>query len=582
MITFKTLRWKNFLSTGNNWTTVDLNKSRSTLIVGQNGAGKSTMLDALSFGLFGRAHRNINKPQLVNTINNKDCKVEVEFTIGKSIFKVVRGIKPNIFEIWKNGDMINQSSHSKEYQKVLEQNIIKLNHKSFHQIVVLGSSSFIPFMQLPAQHRRDVIEDLLDINIFSKMNIIVKEKNISLRDKLKEIGYSLELTKEKIELQRKYIREVEDLSNDQIESKEAEISTAEEEIKSLNDANVILSEEIEQLSTGLEEGLKKNNDKKQTLLHYKAEFNQKIKTLVKDSKFYEENDTCPTCSQDIDSELRSEKLATAKSKASEIQKALDDVAEQSTIVEDALGRLNTSSDEVRTKTASISGNNREIVRLQGQIRNLTDAISKIRGNDGDVAKSRTDLQELSSEKDKLLEEKLSVNEEYSYNNVISEMLKDTGIKTKIIKQYLPVINKLTNQYLQVLDFFVHFNLDESFQETIRSRHRDSFSYDSFSEGEKQRIDLALLFTWRQIAKMKNSVSTNLLILDETFDSSLDHDGVDNLIKILYTLDDDTNVFVISHKGEILDGKFKDKIEFYKDKNFSKMKFNGSQIEESVV
>jgi len=582
MITFKTLRWKNFLSTGNNWTTVDLNKSRSTLIVGQNGAGKSTMLDALSFALFGRAHRNINKPQLVNTINNKDCKVEVEFTIGKSIFKVVRGIKPNIFEIWKNGDMINQSSHSKEYQKVLEQNIIKLNHKSFHQIVVLGSSSFIPFMQLPAQHRRDVIEDLLDINIFSKMNTIVKEKNISLRDKLKEIGYSLELTKEKIELQKKYIREVEDLSNDQIESKEAEISTAEEEIKSLNDANVILSEEIEQLSTGLEEGLKKNNDKKQTLLHYKAEFNQKIKTLVKDSKFYEENDTCPTCSQDIDSDLRSEKLSTAKTKAAEIQKALDDVAEQSIIVEDALGWLNTSSDEVRTKTASISGNNREIVRLQGQIRNLTDAISKIRGNDGDVAKSRTDLQELSSEKDKLLEEKLSVNEEYSYNNVISEMLKDTGIKTKIIKQYLPVINKLTNQYLQVLDFFVHFNLDESFQETIRSRHRDSFSYDSFSEGEKQRIDLALLFTWRQIAKMKNSVSTNLLILDETFDSSLDHDGVDNLIKILYTLDDDTNVFVISHKGEILDGKFKDKIEFYKDKNFSKMKFNGSQIEESVV
>lgn len=582
MITFKTLRWKNFLSTGNNWTTVDLNKSRSTLIVGQNGAGKSTMLDALSFALFGRAHRNINKPQLVNTINNKDCKVEVEFTIGKSIFKVVRGIKPAIFEIWKNGDMINQSSHSKEYQKVLEQNIIKLNHKSFHQIVVLGSSSFIPFMQLPAQHRRDVIEDLLDINIFSKMNTIVKEKNINLRDKLKEIGYSLELTKEKIELQRKYIREVEDLSNDQIEEKENEIFLAEDSISNLQLENVNASEEIEKLSDGLEEGLKKNNDKKQSLLHYGAEFNQKIKTLVRDSKFYEENDTCPTCSQDINEDLRSEKLTTAKAKASEIQKALDDVAKQSAIVESNLERLNDTSNEIRTKTALISGNNREIVRLQGQIKTLTDAISKIRGNDGDVAKSRTDLQELSSEKDKLLEEKLSVNEEYSYNNVISEMLKDTGIKTKIIKQYLPVINKLTNQYLQVLDFFVHFNLDESFQETIRSRHRDSFSYDSFSEGEKQRIDLALLFTWRQIAKMKNSVSTNLLILDETFDSSLDHDGVDNLIKILYTLDDDTNVFVISHKGEILDGKFKDKIEFYKDKNFSKMKFNGSQIEESVV
>lgn len=582
MITFKTLRWKNFLSTGNNWTTVDLNKSRSTLIVGQNGAGKSTMLDALSFALFGRAHRNINKPQLVNTINNKDCKVEVEFTIGKSIFKVVRGIKPNIFEIWKNGDMINQSSHSKEYQKVLEQNIIKLNHKSFHQIVVLGSSSFIPFMQLPAQHRRDVIEDLLDINIFSKMNTIVKEKNINLRDKLKEIGYSLELTKEKIELQRKYIREVEDLSNDQIEEKENEIFLAEDSISNLQLENSTASEEIEKLSEGLEEDLKKNNDKKQSLLHYGAEFNQKIKTLVRESKFYEENDTCPTCSQDINSDLRSEKLSSAKTKASEIQKALDDVAEQSATVESNLERLNNTSNEIRTKTTLISGNNREIVRLQGQIKNLTDAISKIRGNDGDVAKSRTDLQELSSEKDKLLEEKLSVNEEYSYNNVISEMLKDTGIKTKIIKQYLPVINKLTNQYLQVLDFFVHFNLDESFQETIRSRHRDSFSYDSFSEGEKQRIDLALLFTWRQIAKMKNSVSTNLLILDETFDSSLDHDGVDNLIKILYTLDDDTNVFVISHKGEILDGKFKDKIEFYKDKNFSKMKFNGSQSEETMV
>ena len=571
MITFKTLRWKNFLSTGNNWTTVDLNKSRSTLIVGQNGAGKSTMLDALSFALFGRAHRNINKPQLVNTINNKDCKVEVEFTIGKSIFKVVRGIKPNIFEIWKNGDMINQSSHSKEYQKVLEQNIIKLNHKSFHQIVVLGSSSFIPFMQLPAQHRRDVIEDLLDINIFSKMNIIVKEKNISLRDKLKEIGYSLELTKEKIELQRKYIREVEDLSNDQIESKEAEISTAEEEIKSLNDANVILSEEIEQLSTGLEEGLKKNNDKKQTLLHYKAEFNQKIKTLVKDSKFYEENDTCPTCSQDIDSDLRSEKLSTAKTKAAEIQKALDNVAEQSALVESTLERLNDASGQIRDKTSAISSNSREIVRLQGQIQNLSDAIDKISGNDGDVAKSKEDLVELNNQKDTLFEKRLYLNESLSYNGVILEMLKDTGIKTKIIKQYLPVINKLVNQYLQILDFFVSFNLDEAFQETIRSRFRDSFTYDSFSEGEKQRIDLALLFTWRQIAKMKNSVATNLLILDETFDSSLDHEGIDNLMKIIYTLGDDTNIFIISHKGEMLDGKFANKLEFVKDKNFSKIK-----------
>ena len=479
MIVFKDLRWKNFLSTGNSWSSIDFTQHKTNLIVGHNGAGKSTMLDALAFALFGKAHRNISKPQLVNTINNKNCLVEVTFIAHGSEFLVRRGIKPNIFEIWKNGDLVNQSSHSKEYQKILEQNIIKLNHKSFHQIVVLGSSSFIPFMQLPAQHRRDVIEDLLDIGIFSKMNILIKEKNISLRDKLKDITYELELTREKIDLQKKYIHEVEALSNDQIEEKENEIFLAEDSINNLQQENATTSDEIEKISEGLEEGLKKNNDKKQTLLHYGAEFNQKIKQLVKDSKFYEENDTCPTCSQDINADLRSEKLSTAKAKASEIQKALDDVSEQSSIVESNLKQLNDTSNDIRTKTALISGNNREIVRLQGQINTLTTAISKIRGNDGDVAKSQSDLKELNSTKDSLLEEKLTVNEEYSYNVVIGEMLKDTGIKTKIIKQYLPIINKLTNQYLQILDFFVHFNLDESFQETIRSRHRDSFSYDSF-------------------------------------------------------------------------------------------------------
>jgi len=582
MITFKTLRWKNFLSTGNNWSEIQLDKSRSTLIIGQNGAGKSTMLDALSFALFGRPHRNINKPQLVNTINNKDCKVEVYFNIGKSSFKVVRGIKPNIFEIWKNGDMINQSSHSKEYQKILEQNIIKLNHKSFHQIVVLGSSSFIPFMQLPAQHRRDVIEDLLDINIFSKMNTIVKEKNISLRDQIKDLGNEIELINERIEIQRKYINDVKALSDGQVEEKETEIFLAETEIQELQNINIQISDNIEKLSEGLDESLKDRHNKKQSLLQFKAEFDQKIKTLVKESKFYEENENCPTCSQSINDELRTEKLSTAKAKASEFKDALEKLSTESVEVEDAIAKLNDTSNSVRELTACLNGNNKEISRLQTQIKTLTESILNIRGVDGDVATSQSALKELGDSKNSLLEEKLSVNEEYSYNTVIAEMLKDTGIKTKIIKQYLPVINKLTNQYLQVLDFFVHFNLDESFQETIRSRHRDSFSYDSFSEGEKQRIDLALLFTWRQIAKMKNSVSTNLLVLDETFDSSLDHDGVDNLIKILYTLDDDTNVFVISHKGEILDGKFKDKIEFYKDKNFSKMKFSGSQIDELVV
>lgn len=570
MILFKEVSWKNFLSTGNQWTEINLERSKTTLVVGHNGAGKSTMLDAISFGLFGKPHRNISKNQLINSINGKGTEVVVKFDIGSNSFKVVRGIKPNKFEIYKNGLLINQSSHAKEYQRILEQNILKLNHKSFHQVVVLGSSSFIPFMQLQAGHRRDVIEDLLDINIFSKMNQLVKEKQTSIKERLKDLTYQLDLSKEKIELQTKYIKEVEGLSNDQIEEKETEISNTEKTISDLQLENINASEEIENPSEGLEEELKKNNSKKQSLLHYGAEFNQKIKTLVRDSKFYEENDTCPTCSQDINSDLREEKLSAAKAKASEIQKALDDVSDQSAIVESTLERLNNTSDEIRTKTSLISSNNREILRLQGQIKNHTDAISKIRGNDGDVAKSKEELDSLKHTRDSLIEHKFKLNEDANYNSVIAEMLKDTGIKTKIIKQYLPVINKLTNQYLQVLDFFVHFNLDESFQETIRSRHRDAFTYDSFSEGEKQRIDLALLFTWRQVAKMKNSVATNLLILDETFDSSLDHDGVENLLKILYTLDDNTNVFVISHKGEILDGKFESKIEFKKERNFSKM------------
>ena len=573
MIVFKTLKYRNFLSTGDKWTEIDFQSHKTTLVVGHNGAGKSTMLDALSFSLFGKAHRNISKPQLVNSINNKGCVVEVTFKALGSDFRVVRGIKPNKFEIWKGSEMLNESSHSKEYQKILEQNIIKLNHKSFHQIVVLGSSSFIPFMQLSAQNRRDVIEDLLDINVFSKMNGLLKEKNGLLKENIKDNDYTFELTKDKIDLQKKYIQEVEDLSNGQIEEKQDEIEEAENQIDGLNSENGLLTEEIDELSNGLEESLKKNHDKKQSLLHYRAEFNQKVSGLVKDSKFYEENDTCPTCSQDISADLRSEKLSTAKTKAAEIQKALDDVSAQSSIVESTLEGLHNTANAIRDKTSSISSNNREIVRLQGQVQNLTTAISKIRGNDGDVAKSKEDLAKLNNKKDNLFEKRLYLNESLSYNGVILEMLKDTGIKTKIIKQYLPVINKLVNQYLQILDFFVSFNLDEAFQETIRSRFRDSFTYDSFSEGEKQRIDLALLFTWRHIAKMKNSVSTNLLVLDETFDSSLDYEGVDNLMKIIDTLGDDTNVFVISHKGDILDGKFQNKLEFHKEKNFSKLKGN---------
>jgi len=579
MIIFKTLRYKNFLSSGNNFTEIDLDKSKSTLVIGQNGAGKSTMLDAISFGLFGKAHRNINKTQLINSINNKACLVEVEFNIGGNNFKVCRGIKPNVFEIWKNGTMINQSSHAKEYQKILEQNILKLNHKSFHQVVVLGSSSFIPFMQLPSGHRREVIEDLLDINVFSKMNILLKERNTQLKDKLNGINYDIDIIKTKIDAQRKYIRDVNELIGQNISKKKEDIAKYQSEIKDLQQNNTTLSAYVESKQSPIENELNTLNNKKQALIQYTAQFKQQMTTVAKDAKFYETNDECPTCSQDISSELREEKLTFAKDKAKELKSAMDRAATESTAIEQSIERANNSFSEIREKQSEIHSNNQTINRLQTHIQSLESDLTGTESND--LEKAKTDLSEFEDTKYNLIEEKMKISEEYSYNSVIVEMLKDTGIKTKIIKQYLPVMNKLVNQYLQVLDFFVHFHLDESFQEVIRSRHRDEFTYDSFSEGEKQRIDLALLFTWRQVAKMKNSVATNLLILDETFDSSLDHDGVENLLKILYTLDDQTNVFVISHKGEILDGKFNNKIEFIKEKNFSKMKM-GLQANEYVV
>lgn len=569
-IVFKKLKWRNFLSTGNNWTSIDLTSVKSTLIVGHNGSGKSTMLDALSFALFGKPHRNINKPQLVNTINNKDCLVEVEFNIGSAVFKIVRGIKPQVFEIWKNDVLINQDSHSKEYQKVLEQNILKMTHKSFHQIVVLGSSSFIPFMQLAAQHRRDVIEDLLDINVFSKMNILIKEKQSVLKEKLKDFTYQLDLNQNRIDTQNKYIRDITAMNDEEINEKKATIKQTWEEITRLQGENAGHSNYISSNQEAVQEALKKAHDQKQALLQYRATFNLRIQTVVKDAKFYESNTSCPTCTQEIAKSLIETKLAEARSSAATLQSALKKADDEASKISATIDEFTKKSEEIRELQSKINANNQEIARLQKNIDTLNSDIKRLSDREGDLGKAKEDLDIMKKDRDDLREEKFKHNEEFSYNSVIAEMLKDTGIKTKVIKQYIPIINKLVNQYLQTLDFFVHFNLDEEFKEEIKSRHRDSFSYDSFSEGEKQRIDLALLFTWRMIAKMKNSISTNLLILDETFDSSLDYEGVDNLMKILYTLDDDTNVFVISHKGEILDGKFKRKIEFIKEKNFSKL------------
>lgn len=571
MIVFQSVKWKNFMSTGNSWTEVDLIKHKSTLVVGSNGSGKSTMLDAMSYALFGKPHRNINKPQLVNTINNKDCVVEIKFQIGSTDYKVVRGIKPNIFEIWKNGVMINQSSHSKEYQKILEQNILKLNHKSFHQVVVLGSSSFIPFMQLATNHRREVVEDLLDINVFSEMNKIIKENSSRMKEELKDIAYQLDLTKNKIESQKKYIRDITQINDEEITLKKSEISKAESEVVSLQEANTIASNFIINEGNKTEEDYHKATKKLQSLLQYKTEFNTAVKSVIKDAKFYDENTECPTCEQKIAESVREEKLAHAKTRAKDLQSGIEKVDLEIEKIQEIIEIQNNLLNDIREKQLLINNNNTNISLLYSSIKSMNNDITRITAREGDLSNANTELNDMYETQNALTEEKISLNEELSYNAAMGEMLKDTGIKTKIMKQYIPVINKLVNEYLQILDFFVHFTLDESFVETIRSRHRDKFSYDSFSEGEKQRIDLSLLFTWRQIAKMKNSVATNLLVLDETFDSSLDHDGVENLMKILYSLDDDTNVFVISHKGEILENKFDNKLEFYKKKDFSKCK-----------
>lgn len=571
MIHFKTVRWKNFLSTGNEFTSIQLDKAPSTLIVGANGAGKSTLLDALSYGLFGKAHRDIKKDQLINSINRKHTIVEVEFTIGGQNFKIIRGIKPGKFEIWQNDRQINQASNARDHQKYLEQNILKLNHKSFHQIVVIGSSSFIPFMQLPAWSRRDIVEELLDINVFSKMNQILKERNATIRNNLIDIDHNLDLVKTKMASQEKYIKDLSAINKDQIVQKETSIGGHSARIKEIFTESKELGSNLSASLKSEQTHYEKQLDQISNYKSHDQQLNNTIKKLVQDAKFYEENDECPTCDQPIEKSKKTTKIDSIKREASNIQQDKADLDRKLSVLNTTTKAINQSIEKLRERQNKINSNNDQISLLQKEIDKIQKEINSLSGQSGDIKGAKKELISLREHKDNETERKLAHSEERTYNEVIGEMLKDTGIKTKVIKQYLPVMNRLINQYLQVLDFFVAFHLDEAFNETIRSRHRDTFNYASFSEGEKQRIDLSLLFTWRQIAKMKNSASTNLLILDETFDSSLDVDGVENLTKILSTLDDDSNIFIISHKGDILENKFRSKIEFYKDRNFSKIK-----------
>ena len=550
MILFKELTYKNFLSTGNNPIIIDLNKSRSTLIVGTNGTGKSTILDAISFALFNKPHRNVKRGGLVNSVNGKSCEVTIEFETAGHNWKVLRGIKPNKFEVYQDGNMIDQQTNVRDYQKFLEQNILKLNHKSFHQIVVLGSSSFIPFMQLKAWDRRDVIEDLLDIGVFSKMKNVLKVRNSQAKETAKGSKISLDGKKDQIEYQKKHIAQLESINKTAKQDFDEDIAKTQTKIDDLKT-------KLDDYSPSLRDQLNSLRKVREGLNTEKGRHAHSMKDLVKTAKFFEVNEDCPTCTQPINPQLKTTMLIEVKQQAKTTQ---DEINLNQLKYDETAGILQ----EVQDSLAAVADINTQMTTQNATMANL---ISK-QVNEVDIDVPAKELVDMTYDLIDIQDTLAEAQDELLYNDIAGEMLKDTGIRTKIIKEYLPAMNTLINKYLQVLEFFVAFHLDENFQETIKSRHRDSFVYDNFSEGEKMRIDLSLLFAWRQIAKMKNSTNTNLLLLDETFDSSLDEEGVDNLMKILLTLEDGTNTFIISHKPDMLEGKLKDKIQFNKTNNFS--------------
>ena len=566
MISFSKVRYKNFLSTGNYFTEISLNTNPTTLIIGENGAGKSTFLDAITFGLFGKPFRNINKPQLVNSINDKDCVVEVEFSIASKQYKIVRGIKPNQFEIYCDGVLLNQDAKAKDYQDQLEKLILKMNYKSFTQIVILGSTNFTPFMQLSAADRRSVIEDLLDIQIFSAMNVVVKNKLNSYKSEATQLKIQIDATKGKIELHKKHLEELKRNTKDIVDAKKQEVTENNTALETLATESTAKDSQIDALLLQVSDE-DVSNKKFTKLNQLEAKIEGNIHKLEKDIEFYSVNSTCPTCDQAINN--KEEKVHSCNSKITELGDGLKKLKDESDAVLQRINTIKSTQKELKTLEQDLVRINTSSKQIRNYVKKLEVEIDEIENrpamSNEFKAQSKTLLNELQTYNDN----RKTASESITNYDIISQLLKDGGIKSKIIKQYIPVINKLVNKYLASMDFFVNFNLDEEFKESIKSRHRDDFSYENFSEGEKKRIDLALLFTWRAVAKMKNSANTNLLIFDEVFDGSLDTNGTEEFLKLI-NMFSDANIFVISHKGDVLADKFKHTIKFGKVKNFSQM------------
>ena len=569
MIIFEKIRFKNFLSYGNTWTEINLNQAKDTLIVGENGAGKSTFLDALSYGLYMKPFRKINNPQLVNSINKKHLAVEVEFRVGSNSFKVCRGHAPRTFEVWQNGEMLNQDSHTKDYQKILEQNILKMSYKSFTQIVVLGSRNFTPFMQLSTADRRVVIEDLLDIQIFSTMASLLKDRVSENKNALQKLDYDIHLLEEKILHIQKYIEKQRESENEDAANIQKVIDGKTDDLKTFENASKKLQSQVKELLTEVkdEKATQERNDK---YLQLESQITTKVANLKKKITFYEKNDHCPTCEQTIDDEFKEKEINKQTVLIEESEEGLVKLEGELTELSAALVSYRRTNEEIAGLQEQISIADSKAIGIREFITELEGHIKELKENNNEDTQATQESEQLQEELDTCQTQRVDLRRNQVVLNTATTLLRDTGIKARIIKQYVPVMNKLINKYLAAMEFFVDFNLDDNFKETIRSRHRDEFSYSSFSEGEKMRIDLALLFTWRAIAKLKNSASTNLLIMDEIFDSSLDAGGTDEFLKIIKELTSDTNIIIISHKTDQLLDKFTNVIRFEKNKNFSRI------------